>query len=273
MPLPAHLSVQSGGLALTPQFTASEDHFRDARLDGAIGRTLVRLKNQIGLEIATAPATGAATLTVSVDGAGEAIQSVDEDESYSLDVTSTGAHLHAATVVGAIRGLATFYQLVQPEGSGFVVPAVSIQDSPRFRWRGLMIDSSRHFIPIDVIRRTIDGMAAVKMNVFHWHLSDDQGFRIQSKVFPKLTELGSDGDFYTQDQVREIITYARDRGIRVVPELDIPGHALSWMVGYPELGSGVATDGKGADQGPYAISRKFGVLDPVLDPTRDGTYK
>jgi len=273
MPLPAHLSAQSGELALTPQFTASEDHFRDARLDGAVGRTLVRLKNQTGLEIATAPATGAGTLTVSVDSAGEAVQSVDEDESYSLDVTSSGAHLHSATVVGAIRGLATFYQLVQAEGSGFVVPAVSIQDSPRFRWRGLMIDSSRHFIPIDVIRRTIDGMAAVKMNVFHWHISDDQGFRIESKVFPKLTELGSDGDFYTQDQVREIITYARDRGIRVVPEFDIPGHALSWMVGYPELGSGVGTDNKGAGQGPYAISRKFGVLDPVLDPTRDGTYK
>jgi hexosaminidase len=116
-------------------------------------------------------------------------------------------------------------------------------------------------------------MAAVKMNVFHWHLSDDQGFRIESKVFPRLTELGSDGDFYTQDQVREIIAYARDRGIRVVPEFDIPGHAISWLVGYPELCSGVGTDGKGTGQGPYAISRQYGVFDPVLDPTRESTYK
>jgi hexosaminidase len=273
MPEPAHLSAHAGQLTLSAQFTAAEDHFRDARLDAAVGRMLVRLKNETGLQISTSPSTGSAVLTVSVDGAGEAVQSVDEDESYSLDVTASGAHLHAPTVVGAIRGLSTFYQLVQPEGSAFVVPAVSIQDSPRFRWRGLMIDSSRHFIPIDVIRRTIDGMAAVKMNVFHWHLSDDQGFRIESKVFPKLTEMGSDGDFYTQEQVREIITYARDRGIRVVPEFDIPGHALSWLVGYPELGSGVGTDGKGTGQGPYAISREYGVFDPVLDPTRESTYK
>jgi hexosaminidase len=273
MPEPAHLAAQSGALELTPQFTAVEDHFHDARLDGAVSRMLARLKTQTGVQIATAPATGAATLTISVDGAGEAIQSVDENESYSLDVTSAGAHLHAATVVGAMRGLATFYQLVQPEGAGFFIPTVSIQDAPRFRWRGLMIDSSRHFQPIDVIRRTLDGMAAVKMNVFHWHLSDDQGFRIESKVFPKLTELGSDGDYYTQDQVREIVAYAHDRGIRVVPEFDIPGHALSWLVGYPDLASGIGSDGKGSNQGPYAISREYGIFDPVLDPTRDSTYK
>ena len=274
MPEPAHLSVQPGALELTPQFTAIEDKFHDGRLDRAVERTLWRIKNETGLQVATVAATNSTgTLTLSVDGAGEAIQSDDEDESYSLEVTSAGAHLHAATVVGAIRGLATFYQLVQPRGSGFFIPTVSIQDSPRFRWRGLMIDSSRHFQTIDVIRRTIDGMAAVKMNVFHWHLSDDQGFRIESKVFPKLTELGSDGDFYTQDQVREIVAYARDRGIRVVPEFDIPGHALSWLVGYPDLASGVGTDGKGTNQGPYAISREYGIFDPVLDPTRENTYR
>ncbi|MBB6143463.1 hexosaminidase [Silvibacterium bohemicum] len=273
MPQPAHLSVQSGTLELTTQFTASEDKFHDARLDGAVARLLKRVENQTGLQIATAPASGSATLTVTVDGAGEVIQSDDENESYSLDVTASGAHLQAATVVGAIHGLETFYQLIQPQGAGFILPAVSIQDSPRFRWRGLMIDSSRHFQPIEVIRRTIDGMAAVKMNVFHWHLSDDQGFRVESKVFPKLTELGSDGDFYTQDQVRAIVAYARDRGIRVVPEFDIPGHALSWLVGYPDLASGVGSDGKGNNQGPYAISRIYGIFDPVLDPTRENTYK
>ena len=275
MPQPAHLTVQSGGLDLTTQFTASEDKFHDARLDGAVSRLLKRVENQTGLQIATVPVSGSAnaTLTVTVDGAGEAVQSDDEVESYSLDVTSSGAHLHAATVVGAIHGLETFSQLIQANGSGFFEPAVSIQDSPRFRWRGLMIDVSRHYQPIDVIRRTLDGMATVKMNVFHWHLSDDQGIRIESKVFPKLAELGSDGDFYTQDQVREVIAYARDRGIRVVPEFDIPGHALSWLVGYPDLASGVGTDGKGTGQGPYAISREYGVFDPVLDPTRENTYK
>jgi hexosaminidase len=269
MPQPAHLTVQSGGLAVTPQFTAAVDKFHDARLDGAIQRALIRLKMQTGVQIATALVNGAATLTVTVDGAGEAIQGLDENETYSLDVEATGAHLKAATVVGAIHGLETLLQLVQINGSGYFLSAVSIEDSPRFRWRGLMIDVSRHFEPVEVIKRTLDGMAAVKMNVFHWHLSDDQGFRIESKVFPKLTGMGSDGLFYTQDQAREIVAYARDRGIRVVPEFDIPGHAQSWMVGYPELASG-----SGADYGgPYQIEREFGIFDPVIDPTRDSTYK
>ena len=139
-----------------------------------------------------------------------------------------------------------------------------IHDTPRFRWRGLMIDCGRHFIPVDVLKRTLDGMASVKLNVFHWHLSEDQGFRMESKTFPKLTELGSDGLFYTQEQAREIVAYARDRGIRVVPEFDMPGHTSAWFVGYPDLASAA---------GPFHIERKFGVFDPVMDPTRESTYK
>jgi hexosaminidase len=269
MPQPAHLSANTGSLALTPQFTAAADKFHDARLDDAIARMLVRLKAQTGVQIATTPATAPATLAVTVDGPGEAIQGPDENEAYSLEVTSSAAHLKAATVVGAIHGLETFLQLVQNDRTNYYIPAVSIDDSPRFRWRGLMIDVSRHFQPIDVIKRTLDGMAAVKMDVFHWHLSDDQGFRIESKVFPKLTGMGSDGLYYTQEQAREIVAYARERGIRVVPEFDIPGHALSWMVGYPELASGTGPD----YGGPYQIEREYGIFDPVMDPTRDSTYK
>ncbi|MFZ0661213.1 MAG: family 20 glycosylhydrolase [Acidobacteriaceae bacterium] len=265
MPEPAHLSVQPGSLPLTTSFTVATDSYHDARLDNAIARTLLQLENHTGLQIARTPtASKSATLLITVDGPGEAIQSVDENESYSLDVTPTGAHIKAATDVGAMRGLTTFLQLVQTDGSSYFLPTVSIQDSPRFRWRGLMIDCSRHFEPIPVIKRTLDGMAAVKLNVFHWHLSDDQGFRIQSKVFPKLTEMGSDGKFYTQDQAREIVAYARARGIRVVPEFDMPGHAGSWFVGYPDLASG---------PGPYHIEHKFGIFDPVMDPTRKSTYK
>jgi hexosaminidase len=126
-----------------------------------------------------------------------------------------------------------------------------------------MMDCSRHFEPIDVIERTLDGMAAVKMNVFHWHLTDDQGFRIESRVFPKLTGMGSDGLFYTQRQARDIVRYARERGIRVVPEFDMPGHTTSWMVGYPELASA---------PGQFAIERHFGIFNPVMDPTQDRTY-
>lgn len=265
MPEPAHVTAQSGILALNPSFTAATSGFHDPRLDEAISRALAQIEYHTGIQVATAPAaSGTATLTISVDGPGEAIQSLDENEGYSLDVTNTGAHLKAATDVGAMHGLQTFLQLVQSDGSNYFVPAVSIQDTPRFRWRGLMIDCSRHFETINVIKRTLDGMAAVKLNVFHWHLSDDQGFRIESKIFPKLTEMGSDGKFYTQDQAREIVAYARARGIRVVPEFDIPGHAQSWYAGYPDLASG---------PGPYQIQREYGIFDPVMDPTRKSTYQ
>ncbi len=266
MPQPEHLVAQEGRLILTSSFVAIPDRYRDARLDAAIARSMDRLRIRTGTSFQVpSPASGASgALIVSVDGSGETIQSVDEDESYSLEVTPSGAHLHAATVVGAMHGLETLQQLVQSDAAGYFLPAVTIHDTPRFRWRGLMIDCGRHFMPVDVLLRTLDGMAAVKLNVFHWHLSEDQGFRIESRAFPKLTEMGSDGLFYTQEQAREIVSYARDRGIRVVPEFDMPGHTSAWFVGYPDLASA---------PGPFHIEREFGVFDPVMDPTRESTYK
>jgi len=264
MPQPAQLTVGAGGLAIAPGFSVSFDKTHDDRLEAAVAWALQRFKNQTGVIVQAAPAGAAGTLVVSVDGPGEAVQGVDEDESYTLEVTPQSVHLHAATDVGAMRGLETFLQLVQAGGSGFWLPAVSIQDAPRFKWRGLMIDVSRHFEPVGVIERTLDGMAEVKMNVFHWHLTDDQGFRIESKIFPKLTGMGSDGQYYTQEQAKEVVAYARGLGIRVVPEFDMPGHSTSWAVGYPELASA---------PGPFSIERKFGVFDPVMDPTKESTYE
>src|SRR5262249_6093629 len=139
--------------------------------------------------------------------------------------------------LGVLHGLETLLQLVDVTADGFAIPAITIQDHPRFAWRGLMIDVSRHFIPLDVLKRNLDGMAAAKLNVLHWHLSDNQGFRVESKKFPKLHEMGSDGLYYTQDQIRDLVAYARERGIRVVPEFDMPGHSTPWFVGYPELAS------------------------------------
>ena len=115
-----------------------------------------------------------------------------------------------------------------------------------------------------MVKRNLDAMAAVKLNVFHWHLSDDQGFRVESKRFPKLQEMGSDGHFYTQDQVADVMEYARERGIRVVPEFDIPGHTQAWLAGYPELAS---------TPGQYTIGRTWGIYYPVMDPTREETYQ
>ena len=265
LPEPARLTVNQGGLQWNSSFSASTPHFHNARLDAAIQRTLRELEGKTGTPLSKEVRTEAtgATLVIDVQGAGETIQSLDENESYSLTVTSSGVTLEAATVVGAMRGLQTFPQLLQIEPTGYFFPAVQIEDTPRFRWRGLMIDCGRHFEPVEVIKRTLDGMAAVKLNVFHWHLTEDQGFRIESKLFPRLTNMGSDGLFYTQDQAHEIVAYAHERGIRVVPEFDMPGHTKSWFVGYPELASA---------PGPYTIRREFGVEDAAMDPTRESTY-
>ena len=139
-----------------------------------------------------------------------------------------------------------------------------IEDRPRFPWRGLMLDSARHFMPLDTVMRTLDGMAAVKLNVLHWHLTDDQGFRVESRRHPELHRMGSDGLFYTQQQVKEIVAYAGERGIRVYPEFDIPGHTTSWFVSHPELAS---------MPGPYRIEREWGIMDPALDPSKEEVYR
>src|SRR5207244_11224389 len=139
---------------------------------------------------------------------------------------------------GSSQGSCAILAHLDGPPEGLATPVLTLQDKPRFPWRGLMIDSARHFIPLDVLKRNIDGIEAVKMNVFHWHLSENQGFRVESKKFSKLHELGSDHLYYTQEEVRQFIAYAHDRGIRVVPEFDMPGHSTAWFVGYPELASG-----------------------------------
>jgi hexosaminidase len=266
MPLPASLQMGTGQLAVDASFSVGVGGGHDLQMQRAVDRFLNDLRRQTGmlpLDMTVGDASKA-TLLVTAEHASKDVQELGEDESYSLEITTSGAKLSAPTSLGAMHGLQTFLQLVVSTPNGFAVPAVSIQDKPRFPWRGLMIDSGRHFIPLDVLKRNLDGMAAVKMNVFHWHLSENQGFRVESKKFPKLQELGSDGLYYTQDEIRDLIAYAHDRGIRVIPEFDMPGHSTAWFVGYPELASA---------PGPYTIERKWGVFDPAMDPTRESTYK
>jgi hexosaminidase len=265
MPLPAVSTAGQGALAIGPTFTVALSSVNDARLQGAVDRFLSRLASQTGIAMPTAKAADAnhAVLRVECAAAGPDYPKLREDESYVLDVTPDGAVLRAPAVSGALHGLETFLQSVATGASGFEVRAVHIEDRPRFPWRGLMLDSSRHWMPLDVVERNLDAMAAVKLNVFHWHLSDDQGFRAESKKYPHLHELGSDGLYYTQDQLRYIVAYARERGIRVVPEFDIPGHATSWLAAYPELA---------AAPGPYDIGRDFGIFDGTMDPTNEFTY-
>jgi len=266
MPVPASIQFVPGRLPITSAFQVTTKTYSDARLISAINRMRARLSGRTNLTLTPAAATDAhqATFVVECAGPGKTIPSVDENESYQLIISDRQAQLTAPTVVGALRGLETFLQLVSADRDGFYLPAVKIQDHPRFPWRGLLIDVARHYEPMEVLKRNLDAMAAVKLNVFHWHLTENQGFRIESKRFPKLHQMGSDGLFYTQDQAREIVAYAAERGIRVIPEFDMPGHSTAWLVGYPELGS---------LPGPYEIERHAGIFDPALDPTREQTYK
>ena len=266
MPVPAAIQFLTGRLKIDASFAVAVDGRTDARLEAGIYRASRRLEGRTGVEFLRAPATDSqtATLRIQCKGPGSPVPSVNEDESYSLDVSDKQALLKAATVVGALRGMETFLQLLEGDRQGYFIPSVRITDKPRFPWRGLLIDAGRHYEPVEVLKRNLDGMAAVKLNVLHWHLTEDQGFRIESKRYPRLHQMGSDGLYYTQEQAREIIAYARDRGIRVMPEFDMPGHATSWLVGHPELGSA---------PGPYKIERKNGIFDPAFDPTRAELYK
>ncbi len=264
MPLPTTVTPQGGSLAITSAFTVGLSGTSSPRLQAAAIRALRRLEDRTGQPLAKQLVGGAAaTLTLNVISEGPTVQAFGEDESYTLTSTPTSVRIDAPSTLGALHGLETMLQLVQVEGAGYAIPSVTIQDAPRFGWRGLMIDCVRHFEPIPVLKRNLDAMAAVKLDVFHWHLTDDQGFRIRSQRFPKLTDVGSDGLFYTQEEARDLVQYAHDRGIRVVPEFEMPGHSTAWLVAYPELASGTT---------PTGIRREFGVSDYVLDPTRDETY-
>ena len=274
MPLPSSITVGNGALTVTPAgggpstFTYNYGQTHDPRLEAAVRRSLIRLGRTCGGEVLRStidhPTPANPSLLINVAAPGASLQTIDEDESYQLRVTTQQVTLTAPNDLGAMHGLETLLQLATMQHGACVLPVVDINDVPRFRWRGFMLDVSRHFEPVGTVERTLDGMAAAKLNVFHWHLSDDQSFRAESKKYPRLTETASEGEFYTQDQLREVVAYARARGIRVVPEFDMPGHGSSWIMAYPEL----------APQAPIAtLPVVYGMPTAVLDPTRKTTYK
>lgn len=187
-------------------------------------------------------------------GAGRAAPTGPAAEAYTLVIDDRGAVVRAATEAGLFYGAVTLVQLATAGNAGHL-PATTIEDAPRFSWRGLMLDSARHFQSLDEIRQTLDAMAAHKLNTFHWHLTDDQGWRMEIKRYPKLTAIGScrlpagDGardpasgaerrycGYYTQAQIREVIAYAAALHIQVIPEIDVPGHATAAIAAYPALG-------------------------------------
>ncbi|KAE8296265.1 Beta-hexosaminidase subunit alpha [Larimichthys crocea] len=204
------------------------------------------------------------TVEVSVDHDDcESYPKEDSSERYNLTVSAGHASLNAETVWGAIRGLETFSQLVYQDDFGsYFVNKTEIEDFPRFQFRGILLDTSRHFLPVQAILKTLDAMAYSKFNVFHWHIVDDPSFPYQSSTFPDLSSKGAFRPvthIYTQSDVRRVISHARLRGIRVLPEFDSPSHTQSWGKGQSDLLTPCYKGG--------APSGTFGPVNPALSST------
>ncbi len=284
MPWPQSVVVNDGNFALNKDFKVNITGNPNPRIFGGVTRFLRRLDGRTGIFfqqgfITKLNEVPTAELQINCTKSGKI--GLYEDESYHLDIKQNQITINATSDLGALHGLETLLQMLQNNNNTFSFPISQVSDFPRFTWRGLMIDVSRHFQPIDVIKRNIDGLAAMKMNVFHWHLVDDQGWRIEMKKHPKLIELASDGMYYTQEEIKNIVKYADERGILVVPEIDVPGHGSAILTAYPEIGSKVITLTGGTSEkniqgtaiATYGIERNAGIFSPTLDPSNPKTYQ
>lgn len=271
MPYPANLSRQPGALALSRVQLAGADSlgwqlnvWTAANTAGSqflLDHLQQRLTAQAGQLVRLQRVEHAAQAQLQLRfGQQITIPKPGDDESYQLQVTPQQIRLSAPTSTGALYAVETLAQLLDCQAQ-CQFPAVQISDQARFGWRGLLLDSARRFIPLPDLQRQLQGMASAKLNVLHWHLTDDQGWRFESLAYPKLTAPadgivgGTDPAFYTQQQMRELVAYAARLGIRVVPEIDLPGHASAIGRAYPELM---------AAPGPYLPELRFGVFSPLL---------
>ena len=271
MPWPQSISVRNGSFALDKNFKINITGNPNPRIFARTSQFLRRLDGRTGLFFNQGFLTKinefpSAQLQINCSQSGKI--GINQDESYQLEIQSNKITINANSDLGAIHALETLLQLLQNNSNSYYFPTATISDFPRFTWRGLMIDGARHFQPVDVIKRNLDAMAAVKMNVFHWHLTDDQGWRIELKNHPKLTQLASDGNYYTQEEIKNIVKYADERGIMVVPEIDVPGHGSAILTAYPEVGSKL-----NFDKNTYSLERNSGIFTPTLDPSNPKTYQ
>ena len=269
MPYPQNVALKEGKVTLDKSFSIYIKGYNSPRVQFNTKRVMERLYRQTGLPMLNwqAQSEQDATLVINIHHRPKSdVQNIDSDESYTLDVGNGKIVINAERPYGAFHGLETLLQMVSTDATGYFVPAVSIQDKPRFPWRGVSYDTSRHFIELDVILRQLDAMASAKLNVFHWHIWDDQGIRIQLDNYQKLWRETADGNYYTKDQIRQVVDYARNLGIRVIPEISLPGHASAVAHAYPELMSGI-----GKQQ--YPQQRGWGVFEPLMDPTNPALYE
>jgi hexosaminidase len=291
MPWPQQVSVQEGSLPVGDSMSVLVTGENSPRLQQALERFAARVLQHSGLPLKLENNTAKqwdknlkknrqsqsaqnklgrnnSPIHLQINIASDAAEknsawTMGADESYQLTVTPEQIQLHAETTLGALHGLQTLLQLLHVQDQVVFFPLITITDAPRFPWRGALIDVSRHFFSVETLKRQIDAMAAAKLNVFHWHLTDDQGWRMESKVFPLLQQKASGGSYYTQVQIRELVDYAWQRGIHVLPEIDMPGHVSALALAYPELMSA---------PGPYNVEERWGVHKPTLNPANEQVY-
>jgi len=280
VPLPARIELRTGAFALGVEATLSTD----TSLHGAAAAARLLLGPATGCAFPRAESGADADVRVNRDGG-------LGPEAYRLSVSEGGVDIAAATDAGVFYALQTLRQLLpqaiyspQRVDAHWTLPAVRIEDTPRFAWRGLHLDVGRHFMPVAFIKKYIDLLALHKMNTFHWHLTEDQGWRIEIKRYPKLTEIGAwrartatgnmlqmrgddlqydntpHGGFYTQDEVRDVVAYAAARHVNVVPEIEFPGHAQAAIAAYPELGNSGEL---------LAVMEKWGISENTFKPSEE----
>ena len=269
VPLPQEVTLTNGApFVLSPSTKISYPEGNDKMKRNA--RFLASYIQEItGYELATATGQPGKGISLVID------QSIQNPEGYQLSVSDNGIRIAGSTDAGVFYGIQTLRKSIPATAQGMNVelPAATINDYPRFAYRGMMLDVSRHFFPVDSVKTYLDILALHNQNTFHWQLSDDQGWRIEIKKYPELTQIGSKrketvighnsgtydgkeyGGFYTQDQIRDVIDYAAERHITIIPEIDMPGHQLAALATYPELG---------CTGGPYDVWGQWGVADDVI---------
>jgi hexosaminidase len=250
MPLPRTVVRGNNALTITRNFTIDRQACGGAIVARAVGRFQAAVDRRIG----EAHTQGSPALTIRCGN--------HASEAYLLKVTASGIVLTADGPSGVLYGLSTLRQALVRVPVGLTIPEMAIDDAPRFTWRGVMIDVARHFMSVETLKRQIDAMEAVKLNVLHLHLSDNEAFRVESRRYPLLQTTISNGEYYTQTQIRDLVTYAADRGIRVVPEFDMPGHMFALLTAYPEFAAG-----------PVPTKGYLAGANVALDPTKPATYR
>ncbi|MBL8002028.1 MAG: family 20 glycosylhydrolase [Flavobacteriales bacterium] len=278
IPLPANLDLQPGRFDLTKPVTIVVNS-KEIMPEGELLRKILAdaLPVEPGLQLEQGPVFPEQFVYLAVPSDAELPK-----EGYKLRIATTSITLSAADRAGLYHGISTLEQLLPGKEAQASLPCLNITDHPRFPWRGMHLDVCRHFFDVDFVKRYIDLLARYKMNTFHWHLTEDQGWRIEIKKYPKLTEVGAwrsgsqvgpysrreydsvpYGGFYTQEQIKEVVAYAAARHITVVPEIEMPGHAMAALASYPQLG---------CTGGPYEVQKGWGVFDDVFCAGNDSVF-